>query len=218
MLEAKFQNLKEEIHGYYLHVEKMYQDTITGILNHDTEVLTKIVEIEEPLANEKELKIDELCIDLLALYGPRGKQLRTIIMIMKMNNDLERIADHCVNISESALRLIHTPGFRNLSSQMLQMTDYVKIMLYDAFYSFANEDTALAKDVLKRDDIVDDIHHQNVRNLVSDIEHKTQLAETFVDLLLLSSNLERIADLATNIAEDVIYIVEGKTYKHGKFE
>jgi phosphate transport system protein len=218
MLDEKLNKLKEEIYGYYLHVESMFKKTINGLIEKDISLLNEVINVDEKQANEKELIIDELCIDILALYAPRGKTLRTTLMILKINNDLERIADHCVNISESAMRLLKTPQSTGLKSTMTQMIEYTSIMLNDAFFSFAKEDFAMAKDVLKRDDVVDELHHQNVRDLISEVEKETMRAENYVDFLLISTNLERIADLATNIAEDVIFIVEGKTYKHGRYE
>ncbi|HOK23280.1 MAG TPA: phosphate signaling complex protein PhoU [Candidatus Hydrothermia bacterium] len=217
MMESKLQNLKEAIHAYHLHVSNMLQKSILGIVNKDRKLLEEVIAKDEPFANEKELQVDELCIDFIALYAPRGRTLRTVIMIMKMNNDFERICDQCVNISECGLRLTEIPGSA-LPASLIEMVEYTTIMLKDAFNSFHHDDSALAKDILKRDEIVDNLHHNNVRMLAEECTERDLSTEAAIDLLIISSNLERIADLSTNIAEDVIYIVEGKTYKHGHYK
>ncbi|MEO0247554.1 MAG: phosphate signaling complex protein PhoU [candidate division WOR-3 bacterium] len=214
MLEQKLKELRESINGYYLHIHSMLENVFKAIIDMDTAQLEKIIKSDERLANEKELEIDEECIDFIALYSPRGKALRIALMILKMNNDFERIADHLVNIAECGLRLSKRPGY-SLPPKILDMYEGTNLMLKDAFKSFLDEDAYLAKDVLKRDDIIDNLHSESVKDLIkADVK---QGNETLIDTFIISSNLERIADLATNIAEDVIYIVEGKSYKHGHY-
>ena len=134
-------------------------------------------------------------------------------MILKMNNDLERIGDEAVNISESAVFLIDKPEVKPLID-IPRMSEESEMMLKDTLKSLINEDTRLAKEVCKRDDIVDGLRDQILKELTVFMAANPNTIERSLRLIRISRSLERIADLCTNICEDVIYMVEGRTIKH----
>lgn len=213
MLDEKINKLKAELVGYATLVEHMIENGIEGILQRKQEMLCDVIEKEEPKANELELELDELCTNLIARYEPRAKNLRTVLMILKMNNDLERTADHAVNIAESGLFLIERP----LVKPLIDMPDMAKItikMLEDSINSFVNEDAELARMVCEQDDIVDGLRDQILRELITFMSSDPSTIERSFHLMRISGNLERIADLSTNISEDVIFMVKGKIIKH----
>jgi phosphate transport system protein len=172
-----------------------------------------VIEKDEPQANDCEIKIEELSIALIAKYEPKAKDLRTILMALKINNDLERAADHAVNISESGIFLIDRPPVKPLLDIPRMAEEAIK-MLKDSISSFINEDSALAQQVCERDNIVDGLEHQILRELITFMVSDASTIERSMHLVTISRNLERIADLSTNISEDVIFMVEGKNIKH----
>lgn len=215
MLEEKMIALRKELIEYATHVEGMTDKSITGLTRKDSSVLDQVIEIDEPKANEWELIIDELCTTLIAQYEPKAKDLRTILMIMKMNNDLERAGDHAVNIAESSLYLIERPSLKPLLD-IPRMGEESVLMLKDAIDAFVKEDALLAAMVCERDNIVDNLGQQILRELITFMGADPATIERSMRLLNIARNLERIGDLSTNISEDVIFMVEGRVIKHNK--
>lgn len=217
MFYEKLNKLKEKIIEQGNLVESMIEKSIRGLINRDKALLLEVIQIDEPRTNEAEIEIDEMCINLIARFQPTAQDLRTIIMILKMNNDLERIADMAENISESALFLIERPMVKPLID-LPKMAEETMRMLRDSIDSFIKNDSKLAKDVCERDDIVDAYRDQILRELITYMISDPTTIERAIHLERISRNLERIADLATNIGEDVVYIVEGKVIKHGRYK
>ncbi|CUS78080.1 phosphate transport system protein [Candidatus Kryptonium thompsonii] len=217
MFYEKLNKLKEKIIEQGNLVESMIEKSIRGLINKDKALLLEVIQIDEPRTNEAEIEIDEMCINLIARFQPTAQDLRTIIMILKMNNDLERIADMAENISESALFLIERPMVKPLID-LPKMAEETMRMLKDSIDSFIKNDPKLAKSVCERDDVVDAYRDQILRELVTYMISDPTTIERALHLERISRNLERIADLATNIGEDVIYIVEGKVIKHGRYK
>jgi phosphate transport system protein len=213
MLEEKMVALRKELIEYATHVEGMIDKSITGIMRKDSSILTEVIETDEPKANECEITIDELCTTMIAQYEPRAKDLRTILMVMKMNNDLERVGDHAVNIAECSLFLIERPSLKPLLDIPRMAEDSVG-MLKDAIEAFIKEDALLAAMVCERDTIVDNLGQQILRELITFMSADPTTIERSMRLLNISRNLERIGDLSTNISEDVIFMVEGRVIKH----
>ncbi|MEO0254202.1 MAG: phosphate signaling complex protein PhoU [candidate division WOR-3 bacterium] len=217
MFEQKLEELKKEIINYAFLVEKMIEKSITGLLEKREELLREVIEKDEISANELEIKIDELVVTIIAKYEPKGKDLRMVLMILKINNDLERMADHAVNICESALFLIERP-------QVKPYIDLPKIakesitMLKDSVDSFIEENPKKAKSVCERDYIVDDLNKKIFEELIDYMTRDPSTVERGIHIIRISNNIERIADLSTNISEDVIFMVEGKVIKHHKEE
>jgi phosphate transport system protein len=217
MLSDSINQLKKDIVNYASFVQIILQKTIKGLISKEYTMLHGVINIDEPLANERELILDEECINIIAQYSPKALALRTVITIMRMNNDLERIADHAVNICNNGLELIKYPVINNFID-ISRMSDEVINMLDDSIKSFINGDADLAKNVCRRDNIVDALRDKFLRDLVNIMSADSKNIEQSINLINISKNLERIADLSTNIAENTIFIVKGKIIKHNKEE
>ena len=217
MLEEKIIELKEQIVSQANNVEKMIEDCINGFLDKNSNVLKKVINEDENKINKNEIKIEKLYTDIFVRYQTEAKDLRTVLMISKMNIDLERVADQCVNIAESALFLIEKPLVKPLID-IPRMAEISKRMLVDSITSFIDEDENLAKDVCGRDEEVDILNEQIMRELITYMACETKTIERSLHLIRIAHNIEKIADLATNIAEEAVFIVNGKIIKHHKFE
>jgi phosphate transport system protein len=213
MLEEKMITLRKELIESATHVEGMIDKSITGLMRKDSTLLTEVIEKDEPKANDSEISIEELCTTMIAQYEPRAKDLRTILMVMKMNNDLERVGDHAVNIAECSLFLIERPSLKPLLD-IPRMAEESVGMLKDAIEAFIKEDALLAAMVCERDNIVDNLGQQIIRELITFMGADSTTIERSMRLLNIARNLERIGDLSTNISEDVIFMVEGRVIKH----
>lgn len=163
--------------------------------------------------DELELEIEETVIRLLATQQPMARDLRLLTAAMKIANDLERVGDHGVNIAQSAERLLaHRPIAPE--PEIVEMARQARKMLADALEAFVRADPQAARDICRRDDSVDALHRSVFRILLTHMMEDPHIIGAGMDLFLVSRNLERVADLATNIAEDVVFLVEGKTIKH----
>ena len=212
MLDEQLQLLNSRIIRYANHVETMIENSIKGLLEKDEKLLDKVINQMENFANDYEIEIDELCLNSLALFQPEAKSLRIVLMISKMNNDLERIGYLATNIAKSAKFLISKPEVKPLID-IPRMADEAIKMLRNSITAFINEDDLLAVEVLKNDDIVDNLRDQILRELITYMSEKNIINRS-IHLILIARNLERAADLATNIAEDVIFIAKGRVIKH----
>ncbi len=217
MLEEKIVELKEQLIEYASLIEQMIEKSIRGLLRKEKEPLTEVMEEDEDRANDFEIELDELCTTLIAQYQPKAKDLRTILMVLKMNNDLERMGDHAVNICESDLFLIERPLVKPLID-IPRMAEVATKMLKDSIDSFVEENADLAKSVCERDSIVDGLRDQILRELITFMTSDPSTIDRSLHLMRVARNLERIADLSTNICEDVIFMVEGRVIKHHKEE
>ena len=217
MLRGKLDEVKQKLMQGGSLVNGMVEKSIRGLSERDKGILLDVIDRDEPKENELEVEIEEACIHLTARYQPQAKDLRTIMMITKINNDLERMADEAVNISEAALFLIDKPEVKPLID-IPRMAKEAEGMLKDSLGAFMNEDTQLAKGVCKRDDIVDGLRDQILRELITFMASDPTTIERSINLIRISRSLERIADLSTNICEDIIYMVEARTIKHRRFE
>ncbi len=215
MLEEKIITLRRELIEYASLVESMIEKSITGLLRRDKDLLSEVINNDEPKANDFEILLDDLSTKTIAQYQPKARDLRTILMIYKMNNDLESMADHAVNISEHGLYLIGHPQVKPLID-IPRMADTVVDMVRNAINSFVSEDERLAWSVFEKDNEVDALLQQIMRELITHMIVNPKTIERAIRLITISRNLERIADLSTNISEDVIFIVEGKVGKHHK--
>jgi phosphate transport system protein len=191
----------------------MIESSINGLVTRNKELLDSVAQIGEPKANELDIKLDELCATLIAQYQPMAKDLRIILMIFKMNEVLERMADHAVNISESGLYLLETPLVKPLID-IPEMAAVAVKMLQDSISAFINEDADLAKTVCAQDSIIDNLRDKTFKELIEVMSADSSTIKRCLHLMRISRNLERIADLSTNMCEDIIFIVEGKIIKH----
>jgi phosphate transport system protein len=212
MLRTKMIELREKVIYESSLVEKMIVDSIDGLLEKNMEKLDNTL-IYEDMINHLEMEIEEMCIGMIALYQPEAKDLRSILMILKMNNDFERMGDHAVNIIFAAKFLVERPQLKPLIAIPNMARETIK-MLGDALNAYMKEDGVLAKEVCVFDDVIDGYRDQIVRELITYMISDPQNIERSLELMKITSNLERIADLCTNIAEYTIFIKEGRVIKH----
>jgi len=160
-----------------------------------------------------ELEIEDLVVKLLATQQPMARDLRLLMAALKIANDLERVGDHAVNIAQSVERLVASRPITP-EPELLEMARQARIMLGDALEAFVRGDATAARAICRRDDHVDALHRSVFRILLTHMAEDAHVIGAALELLLVSRNLERVADLATNIAEDVVFLVEGKSIKH----
>jgi len=177
------------------------------------EKLAKDVLKKEEAINLLDIEIDELCLKLLARRQPMAIDLRFITSAMKITSELERIGDQAVNIAERSLELLKLPLLKPLID-IPRMADLAQDMVKDSINAFVNRDGKLAINVCERDDQVDKLNDQILRELLTYMMQDPTTIRRAVDLILVGRHLERIADHATNIGEDVYYLAKGKTIKH----
>jgi phosphate transport system protein len=163
--------------------------------------------------NDLQIEIDERCLRILATQTPVATDLRFIAAAMKINSDLERMGDQAVNIAQNTLKCIDQPPLKPLID-LPRMAALSQEMTRDALDAFVRKDVELARNVLRRDDVVDDLKDQIFRELLTYMMADPGTIERALALILISRNLERVADHATNIAEDVIFLVEAKDVRH----
>lgn len=193
-------------------VEEAIRKSIKSLVDRDSDLAQKVIGSDDEI-NMLEIDIDELCLRLLALYQPAAVDLRFITSAMKINNDLERMGDLAVNIAERTLDLLKQPLLKPLID-IPRMAELAQKMVRDVLSAFVTKDAELAQEVCRRDDEVDNLNDQVFRELLTYMMQDSKNITRAVDLMLIGRHLERIADHATNIGEDVVYFVKGKTIKH----
>ncbi len=204
--------LKEKLLEMASRAEEQIALSIRGLKDRDEKLACQVLEREETI-NLLDIEIDEMAMRLLALRQPMATDLRFITSAMKIGSDLERIGDLAVNIAERTMDLLQHPQLKPLID-IPRMAEMAQDMVRDALNAFISGDDKLAKDVCERDDRVDKLNEQVFRELLTYMMEDSGTISRAVDLILVGRHLERIADHATNIGEDVIYMVRGKTIKH----
>lgn len=210
--DSELQQLKERLLEMSHHVERLLDRAMAALMQGDREAAAEVVTLDAPI-NRLEVEVDEICVGLIARYQPVARDLRFITMAMKISNDLERMGDHAVNIAEAVERLGELP-WAGVLRTLEEMARISRGMLGDALNAFVRDDSALAREVCTRDDRVDALDETVFRVLVSHMMESPATIGASIQMLLVSRNLERVADLATNLSEDVVYLVEGRTIKH----
>jgi phosphate transport system protein len=210
--DEELKELKEKLLEMASRAEEQIALAVRGLKDRDEKMACQVLEREEAV-NLLDIEIDEMAMRLLALRQPMAADLRFITSAMKIGSDLERIGDLAVNIAERTMDLLKAPQLKPLID-IPRMAEVAQEMVRDALSAFINGDDRLAKEVCERDDIVDQLNDQVFRELLTYMIQDSRTISRAVDLILVGRHLERIADHATNIAEDVIYMVRGKTIKH----
>ncbi len=208
----ELENLKEMLLKMASHVERSIKDSVRALTERDSDLAEKVIR-DDRIVNTYDVKIDEECVRLLALKQPMGKDLRFITTAMKITTDLERIADNAVNIAERALELNEEPLLKPYID-IPRMREVAQGMVRDSIDAFVNEDKRLAMDVIMRDDEVDDLNEMVLKELMFIMTQDPSTVSRAMKISYVSKYLERIADHATNIAEMVIYMVEGRIIRH----
>lgn len=195
-------------------VEKAIRNAIKSLLERDSTLAEQVIDNDD-LVNAREVEIDEFCLKLLALRQPAARDLRFITTAIKINYDLERIGDMAVNVCERVLELNQEPQLKPYID-LPKMADTVQQMVKESLDAFVKEDIELAWKVTRDDEIVDQLHDQIFRELLTYMMQDFKTVSRATRLLFISKYLERIADHAVNIAELVIFMVEGKIIRHLK--
>lgn len=205
-------NLKETVLRMGGLVEQMTHRAIQALVERKIEMLAEVNTMESQV-NQLHIDIDEICLEMIALRQPTAADLRFIAAAMKINTDMERIGDQAINICERAQFLLTVPPVKPLID-IPRMAEIAKGMLRDALDAFVNGNDALAYDTIRKDDLVDQLKDQVFRELLTYMMADPGTIARSLDLILVSRHLERIADHATNICEDVIFMVKGKDVRH----
>ena len=192
--------------------EQAIGKAIKALVDRNPEMAEAVI-ADDVMVNRLEVEIEESCLRLLARYQPEAKDLRFIAMVFKIVNDLERVGDQAVNIGERTIDLLKEPLLKPLID-MPRLAELAQQMLKDTLDAFVRNDAELAWDVCRRDDQVDHLNDEIYHELLVLMTQDPRAIGRAVDLVLIGRSLERTADHATNIAEDVYYLVRGTTIKH----
>ena len=212
IFEKELTDLKGTVLKLGSMVEKAISDSIKSLVERNSKLAADVID-KDTEVNALDVEIDEECIRLIALRQPRAGDLRLITTAMKITTDLERIGDLAVDISERALELNEEPQLKPYID-IPRMAEIAQGMVRDALDAFVKRDSALARDVLTRDDLVDNLNWQVFNELFIFMIQDPKTVSRAVKITYVSKYIERIADHATNIAEMVVYLVEGKIIRH----
>ncbi len=211
-LERELAKIRKKILSLSAMVEGNIEKSILSLTRHEIKLAQEVIESDHEI-DHFEVEIEEDCLKILALYQPAAIDLRYVVGILKMNNDLERMGDLAVNIAERSAYLADKKGTK-LFLDFTQMGEKTIAMVKKALDSLIKMDANMAREVCAADDEVDEMNRKILLLIQDYIEKNPQEVKVLIHLLLVSRHLERIADQATNIAEDVIYMIEGIIIRH----
>lgn len=211
-LHREIDAIKRKILGLSALVEESVSSSVRAIDERDEALAQKVIDRDSEI-DEIEVEVEEDCLKILALHQPVAIDLRFIIAVLKINNDLERIGDLAVNIAERAISLASMPSLE-IPFDLQGMSDAVRKMLRESLDALVNLDPALARRICIEDDTVDAMNRRTYEVVNREVQKSPAKFNQLLPLLSVSRNLERIADHATNIAEDVIYMTEGEIVRH----
>ena len=208
----QLQEVKASLINMAHSVEESISLSIKALKDKNNDLVNEVITMDDDI-NRLEIKIDDLCLKLLALQQPMAVDLRFITSAMKINNDLERMGDHSVNIAELA-KSVNQKDLLKPFLNLQRMAEIAQAMVRDSMQSFVDGSVDKARAVCLRDDEVDRLDEQVSRILITHMMEDPKTISLAIDLMLVSKNIERIADLSTNIAEEVIFIYKAKSIKH----
>lgn len=211
-LERDLESLEREILAQSSRVEVMIAKACQALIERRSDVAMEVIASEAEI-NELEVRIEEECLKILALHQPVAVDLRRTATVLKINSELERIADLAVNIAERSMSLADYPEF-DIPTKLERMFVKASDMVHDALDAFVDLDVSVARNVCRRDDEVDDYNRQIIQDLCDTMRTQSSLVEASLHFFSVCRHVERIGDCATNIAEDVIYLVEGEIARH----
>src|SRR5262245_4924997 len=211
-LERDLESLEREILDQSSRVEEMIAKACQALLERRADVAAEVTASEIEI-NVREVKIEEECLKILALHQPVAVDLRRTATVLKINTELERIADLTVNIAERTISLTEFPQFE-IPAKLERMFNRASDMVHEALDAFVDQNVDVARDVCRRDDEVDDYNRQVIDDLLETMRSKPEQVEAALHFFSVCRHVERIGDCATNIAEDVIYLVEGEIARH----
>jgi phosphate transport system protein len=192
--------------------DRAVHQSVQAVLDGEKDLANRVIE-EENAINEMQIEMDERVVKILATQQIMAGDLRFALAVSRINNDLERIGDQAVNIAQSALRILRHPRVKPYVD-LPRMSEIAEEMVRDSLNAVVRRDTELARNVLVRDDVVDSLRNQIFRELLTYMMEDSAVVFPAFELILVAKNLERIADHATNIAEDVIFMVSARDVRH----
>ncbi len=205
--------LKQRLLDMSARAEELIALSVESLLQRDAAKAEAVIQGDREV-DALEIEVDELAVSLLALQQPMARDLRFIVSALKISGDLERVGDHAVNIAQATLRLAESAVVITPRAEIQEMANRTRGMLGDALDAFVRADGALGREVCKSDDLVDAMNESLFRILLTHMMERPGHISPAIQLLLVGRNLERVADLATNIGEDAVYLAEGKQIKH----
>jgi phosphate transport system protein len=214
-LDNMIQEIKNQLADMTDHVTTMISDVIVSLVERDNEIAEKVIKMDE-YVDQLDNKIEDTCLNALALYEPKAIDLRFIVTTLRIIVDLERIGDYCVDIAEETIKLNQIPPIKPYID-LPKMANYSAEMVKNAINSFFAKDHKVALKVIKDDDYIDNLNNQILRELLTYIIEDFRKTKGCLSLIFISKNLERIADHATNIAEMVYFISKGENIRHKKY-
>lgn len=211
--DADLDNLKKMILRMGGLVESAIQVATASLIQRDLKGMQAVHEYEKEI-NKLHIEVDEACMNLLALQTPLAVDLRLILSVIKINTDLERMGDQCVNIAYSCEHYFAKPPVKS-ELRLPEMAAKTRQMVSDSLDAFVRGDVELAKRVLEADDAVDKHKSEVFQKMKTEMQQNPDLIGSCLDMILMTRNLERLADHATNIAEDVVFVYTGQDIRHG---
>ncbi|WP_415062756.1 phosphate signaling complex protein PhoU [Bdellovibrio sp.] len=213
-IDTQIEDLKKMILLMGGHVEKSLAQATLALLSRDQSLFEEVHVIEK-LINEDHIKVDNACMNVLAKQGPVAKDLRLILSVIKINNDLERMGDQAVNISYSGKDYLGRKPIQSQLNDIQKMSEIAGRMVKGSLDCFVRGDVEQAKKILLMDDEIDGLKNKVFKDSVAHMKAHSDDVDAGLDLILIARNLERLGDHATNIAEDVIFAFTGKDIRHG---
>ena len=211
-MEREIGKLKKSILALAAMVEESVKQAVIALQKKDVALARKII-AGDLAVNQKEVELEEECLKILALHQPVAADLRFIVAVLKINNDLERIGDLAANMADRVVSLENCPAHK-VPFDLEAMAEKAELMLEKALDALVNFDINLANEAIKLDDEVDAMHKESFSMVKEKIKQNPEQIDALISYLSISRYLERIADLATNVAEDVVYLIEGKIVRH----
>jgi phosphate transport system protein len=215
-LTHMIEDIKKDLIFMANEVEDMLYQTLKALEKQDKKLAEAVLKMDEKV-DVQEVQIEEKILSLLALQQPVAVDLRFIVGALKMNNDLERIGDHACNIANTAIKLADQPYLKPLKD-IPQMGKIAREMLHDAVHSFINQNPEMARDVCARDNDVDKLHFKVIDDIIKVLHDKMDKVNQGVELIGITRDLERIADLSTNLGEEVVFMKEARIIRHSHGE
>lgn len=210
--ESELRALNDRLLQMAGRVEEMLAQASRALTERDPDVARRTIRLDEAI-NADEVEIDEMCLTLLARRQPLASDLRFIASALKMVTDLERVGDIAVNLCERSIELAREPALAPIAG-LAQMASLVQEMLKEAMDAFSERAAGRAQAVIRRDDLVDELYHGALRELLALMAREPQVLQRGIHLLTVAKFLERIGDHATNLAEEVVFLVDAKDIRH----
>ena len=213
-MQQMLENIKKDLIYMANEVEDMLYKSLKAIEKQDNELAREVIELDKHI-DQQEVSIEDQLLSLMALQQPVAVDLRFIVGALKMNNDLERIGDHATNIAKTAIELVGEPYLKPLED-LPKMGKIARSMLHDAVHAFINQNAELARDVCIRDDEVDKLQKDIQTEIIEILQTKKNKIKQGFDLISIASDIERVADLSTNLSEEVVFMREARIIRHGR--